>query len=169
MNRSRIATALLIFAATTALTACGDGDAATTAGSTPSAPTSAAATSAAASPTAAPASSAATGAISDKKLCESVKKASDEMKAKVVKAAMAGEPSAADYKKILMELEQKLTTAASTGGDTKVVVALKEFGAQASKAAAAADPATAADNPAFEKAGKDITAACKAAGISVIF
>ncbi|WP_406069412.1 hypothetical protein [Micromonospora sp. NBC_01638] len=169
MNRSRIATALLILAATTALTACGDQDTATTAGSTPPAPTAAAATSADASPTAAPASSVATGAMSDKKLCETVKKASDEMKAEVLKAAMAGEPSAADYKKILTELEQKLTTAASTGGDTKLVAALKEFGAQASKAAAAADPATAADNPAFEKAGKDITAACKAAGISVIF
>ncbi|MET8121487.1 hypothetical protein [Micromonospora sp. NPDC005189] len=97
-----------------------------------------------------------------------MKKASDEMKAELVKVATAGETSAADFKKILTELEQKVTTVATAGGDSKMAAALRQFGAEASKAAAAADPATAADNPAFEKAGKDITAACKAAGVSVI-
>ncbi|WP_410809455.1 hypothetical protein [Micromonospora sp. 067-2] len=97
-----------------------------------------------------------------------MKKASDGMKAELVKIAMAGEPSAADFKKALTELEQKVSALASAGGDSKVAGALRPFGAEAAKAAAAADPGSAADNPAFLKAGKDVTAACKAAGVSVI-
>ncbi|SIM66257.1 hypothetical protein [Micromonospora cremea] len=62
-----------------------------------------------------------------------------------------------------------MTEVASTGGDSKVPAALREFGVLASKAAAEPDPAAAADNPAFEKAGADITAACKAVGVSVNF
>ncbi len=89
------------------------------------------------------------------------------MKAELVKVATTGEPSAEDFKKILTELEQRVTTAAATG-DGKVAAALRTFGAEAAKAASAADPATAADNPAFEKAGEDITTACKAAGINVV-
>ncbi|SCF14251.1 hypothetical protein GA0070607_6058 [Micromonospora coriariae] len=107
--------------------------------------------------------------MSDKKLCESAKKAGDDMKAVLIAVAKAGEPSAADYKKILTELNQKVVDVAATGGDSKVSAALREFGAEATKAAAASDPAAAADNPAFLKAGADITAACKAAGVSVIF
>ncbi|MET7879299.1 hypothetical protein [Micromonospora profundi] len=160
MKSSRIASAVLILAAATALAACGDGDAATTAGSTTTAPTSAAATSAAPSPTA--------PAMSDKEICESAQKASDEMKAELLKIVSAGEPSAADYKKILAGLEERVTTLATAGGDSKLATALKTFGAEAAKAAAAADPATAADNPAFEKAGKDITTACKAAGVTFV-
>ncbi|PWR12594.1 hypothetical protein DKT68_02850 [Micromonospora acroterricola] len=91
------------------------------------------------------------------------------MKAALVAIAAAGEPSAADFKKILTGLDQKVTEVASTGGDSKVATALREFGVLASKAAAAPDPAAAADNTAFEKAGANITAACKAAGVSVTF
>ncbi|MFD6568005.1 hypothetical protein [Micromonospora profundi] len=160
MKSSRIASAVLILAAATALAACGDGDAATNAGSTTTAPTSAAATSAAPSPTA--------PAMSDKEICESAQKASDEMKAELLKIVSAGEPSAADYKKILTGLEERVTTLATAGGDSKLATALKTFGAEAAKAAAAADPATAADNPAFEKAGTDITTACKAAGVTFV-
>jgi hypothetical protein len=40
------------------------------------------------------------------------------------------------------------------------------FGAEAAEAA---DPAGAADNPAFQKAGAAITAACKPTGINVNF
>ncbi|MGC4813073.1 hypothetical protein ACLQ29_21320 [Micromonospora sp. DT228] len=165
MNHSRIASAVLILAAATALSACGDGDKATTAGSTSSASTSAAATSAAASPTAAPASSAATGAVGDKQLCTSLKKASDQMKAELVKVAMAGEPSAADFKKVLTALSTELGALATAGGDGKVAAALRPFGAEVAKAAAAADPASAADNPAFMKAGTEVNAACTAAGV----
>ncbi|MGW1062821.1 hypothetical protein [Micromonospora rubida] len=107
--------------------------------------------------------------MSDKKLCESAKKAGDDMKAQFVAAMQSGDPSPAVFKKILTDLDEKLTTLAATGSDGKVATALKQFGVEASKAAAAADPADAADNPAFEKAGADITAACKAAGVSVNF
>ncbi|MDG9674329.1 hypothetical protein [Micromonospora sp. DH14] len=166
MKPSRLTTALLILAATTALAACGDGDKATNAGSATPAPTSAAPSSAATSAAATPASSAAAGGANDKQVCESVKKANDEMRAELVKVATTGDASAADFKKILTELEQKVSAAAT--GDGKLADALRAFGAEAAKAAAAADPATAADNPAFEKAGKDISTACKAAGVNVI-
>ncbi|MET8357416.1 hypothetical protein [Micromonospora sp. NPDC005171] len=165
MKPSRLASAMLILAVTTALAACGDGDKATTAGSTTPAPTSAApsavATSAAATP------SPAAGTATDKQLCEAVKKASDEMRAEMVKVVTTGDASAADFKKILTGLEVKVTTVASTG-DGKLAEALRTFGAEAAKAAAAADPATAADNPAFEKAGKDVSAVCKANGINIV-
>ncbi|MFI7657409.1 hypothetical protein ACIBTW_00875 [Micromonospora parva] len=163
MKQSRLTSALLILAATTALAACGDGDKATNAGSTTPAPTSAAPSSAAATP----ASSAAAGGANDKQVCESVKKANDEMRAELVKVATTGDASAADFKKILTELEQKVSAVAATG-DGKLADALRAFGAEAAKAAAAADPATAADNPAFEKAGKDISTACKAHGVTLV-
>ncbi|WP_447140088.1 hypothetical protein [Micromonospora sp. LZ34] len=147
-----------------AVAACGGEDTATTAGSTPSA-----APSSAAAASSAPASSAATGGKSDKELCESAKKVGDEMKAALVAAMQAGDPSPAVFKQILTDLDQKMTSLVSAGHDSKVATAIKLFGAEASKAAAAADPATAADNPAFEKAGADITAACKTAGVNVNF
>ncbi|MGW3896599.1 hypothetical protein ACWD6L_15520 [Micromonospora profundi] len=162
MKSSRFASAVLILAAATALAACGDGDAATNAAST--APTSAAPSAAATSTAPSPAAP----AMSDKEICESAQKASDEMKAELLKIVSAGEPSAADYKKILAGLEERVTSLATAGGDSKLATALKTFGAEAAKAAAAADPATAADNPAFEKAGADITTACKAAGVTFV-
>ncbi|MFD6682504.1 hypothetical protein [Micromonospora parva] len=167
MRTSRLASAMLILAVSTALAACGDTDKATTAGSTTPAPTSAAPSSAATSAAATPASSAAAGGANDKQVCESVKKANDEMRAELVKVATTGDASAADFKKILTELEQEVSAVAATG-DGKLADALRAFGAEAAKAAAAADPASAADNPAFEKAGKDISTACKAAGVNVI-
>ncbi|MEW2430745.1 hypothetical protein AB0877_22275 [Micromonospora sp. NPDC047644] len=166
MKSSRLASAMLILAVSTTLAACGDADKATTAGSTTPAPTSAA-PSAVATSAAATASSPAAGAASDKELCESAKKVSEEMKAELVKVAMTGEASAADYQKILNDLDKKIAAVAATG-DGKVATALRAFGAEAAKAAAAADPATAAENPAFEKAGKDISAACKAAGFTLV-
>ncbi|MEU8257935.1 hypothetical protein AB0C06_27135 [Micromonospora inaquosa] len=167
MKPSRLTSALLILAATTALAACGDGDKATNAGSTTPAPTSAAPSSAVTSAAATPASSAGAGGASDKQICESVKKAGDEMRAELVKVATTGDASAADFKKILTELEQKVTTIASTG-DGKLADSLRAFGAEAAKAAAAADPAAAADNPAFEKVGKEISTACKAHGVTMV-
>ncbi|WP_030490981.1 hypothetical protein [Micromonospora chokoriensis] len=167
MKTSRLASALLILAATTALAACGDSDKATTAGSTTPTPTSAAPSSVATSAAAPPASSPAAGAASDKQLCEAAKKASDEMRVELVKVATTGEASAADYQKILSGLDKKVAEVAATG-DGKLAAALRKFGAEAAKAAAAADPATAADNPAFEKAGKEISTACKAVGVNLV-
>ncbi|WP_410818408.1 hypothetical protein [Micromonospora sp. 050-3] len=167
MKSSRLASAMLILAVSAALAACGDADKATTAGSTTPAPTSAAPSAVATSAAAPPASSPAAGTASDKELCESAKKASDEMRVELVKVATAGEPSAADYQKILSDLDKKVTAVAASG-DGKLAAALRTFGAEAAKAAAAADPATAADNPVFEKAGKDISTACKAFGVNLV-
>jgi hypothetical protein len=160
---------LLICAAMLTLAACGgEDDTKTTAGSTP------AASSAPAAPSAEPASSAAAdtsgGGTSDKEICESVKKAGEDMKSSLVAAFQSGEePSPAVFKKILTDLDKEVTSLAEAGGDSKVTAALKKFGTEAAKAAKAADPASAADNSAFEKAGADITAACKASGINVNF
>lgn len=167
MKRFRFDSVLLTLASLMTLAACGDEDSTTAAGSAPSA--SAAPSSPAASASAS-ASASATGTLSDKELCNSAKKAGDDMKAKVIAAVQSGgDPAPAVFKEILGDLEEKVTALASAGGDGKVPAAMKRIAAEAGKAAAAADPATAADNPAFEKAGKDLTAACKAAGVNVIF
>jgi hypothetical protein len=80
----------------------------------------------------------------------------------------AGGPSPAVLKKILNEFAADMTAVAASAGDSsKAAAASKQIGAAAAKAAAAADPAAAAANPAFEKAGANLTAACKAAGVNV--
>ncbi|WBB79618.1 hypothetical protein O7606_26320 [Micromonospora sp. WMMD882] len=166
MNLARVTSAIVMCAVLTTLAACGGEDAADPAGSsstTSSAPSSAATT-------ASSAPSASTAGASDKDLCESAKKAGDEMKAELVKAVSSGsEPTPAVFQKILTDLEKAVTGLAATGGDSPVATALKQFGVEAAKAASEADPAAAADNPAFEKAGADITAACRAAGVDVNF
>jgi hypothetical protein len=165
----RIATTALICASLLGLAACGEEESTTPTGSAPSASTAAASTAPAES--AAPSSAAGGGGTSDKKLCESAKKAGDQMKGEFISALQAdgGDIKPATYKKILIDMKDEMVALAAEGGDSKVATALKAFGAEAEKAASAADPGTAADNPAFEKAGKDITSACKAAGVTVNF
>ncbi|MEE6263144.1 hypothetical protein [Plantactinospora sonchi] len=120
---------------------------------------------------AAPSSPAAAGGQSDKELCESVKKAGDKLKEAFIGAMTSGEePEPAAFKGILTDMSEEVTAlVAAAEADSKVAAALKAFGAETSKAASAADPVTAAANPAFEKAGADITAACKTAGVTVNF
>lgn len=166
MKRFRGTCAVLICAAL-ALTACSGEDADTTAGPTPTT----SATSSAAASAAPTASTAAAGAVApgDKKLCESVKKAGDEMRKDFIAAMQSGGgPSPALLKKVLNQMNKKMTTL-SAGSDSKVAGAMKKFGAQAAKSAKAADPATAASNSAFEKAGANLTAACKPTGVNVNF
>ncbi|SCL16605.1 hypothetical protein GA0070616_1062 [Micromonospora nigra] len=168
MIKLRVLPAVFACVSLLTLSACGGEDESTTAGSTPSG----AATSAAAeSPSAAPATSAAVETVTDKKLCESAEKASADLRASFIKVMSSGEePSPADFQKLYDELEKEMSAVAASGGaDSEVAAALTAFGAEAGKAAAAADPAATADNPAFEKAGTDITAACKKVGVSVNF
>jgi hypothetical protein len=142
------------------LSACAE-EATPTAASTP-----------AGSATSAPASAAAAaGGKTDKELCESAKKLGDEMTSAVVEGLKAanGDPSPDVFKKILTDMEAGMTTLIATGGDGKVTAAMKQIAAESGKAAAAADPVTASDTPAFAKAGADLTAACKAAGVVVKF
>ncbi|MFI7606015.1 hypothetical protein ACIBTV_12905 [Micromonospora sp. NPDC049366] len=126
-----------------------------------------------ASPSAAASSPAAGRApvtVDEKTLCESAEKAGQDMKKALIAAVQSGnEPSAEVYRKMLTDLHDKLAALTPGGGDGKVADALNRMGAEAAKAAAAGDPAAAADNPAFEKAGTDLTAACKTAGVTVNF
>ncbi|MGC4807030.1 hypothetical protein [Micromonospora sp. DT233] len=168
MKSIRIATTALICASLLGLAACGEDESTTTAGSAPSASTT---TSSSAPAESAAPSAPAGGGTSDKKLCESAKKAGDQMKGEFLSALQAdgGDIKPATYKKILVDMKNEMDALAAEGGDSKVATALKAFGAEAEKAATAADPGAAADNPAFEKAGKEITTACKAAGVTVNF
>ncbi|MFF0721877.1 hypothetical protein [Micromonospora sp. NPDC003816] len=158
-----------------ALTACGGDSADTAADPAPSAvPPTATVAPPSATPTpdaSAPSTASAADVVGDKKLCQSAKKASDGMRAELVKALQSGgEPTPAVFKEILGGLEKEMTKlAASGGGDSKVAAAMGKFSTEAGRAAAAADPAAAADNPGFAKAGENLTAACKKAGVEVVF
>ncbi|MEU4570822.1 hypothetical protein [Micromonospora sp. NPDC023956] len=170
MKPLRVLSAVLVCAALT-LAGCGGADD-TTAGPAPSAGPTSSATSTPSSPTtsSAPAPSTSVGGTGDKEICTSVKEIGNDMKASLVTALQADQAAApAAFRKVLTDLEGKLTALAATGGDTAVTTAIRAFTTEAAKAAKAADPATAADNPAFEKAGTDLTAACKKAGVEVNF
>ena len=154
-----------------ALAACGE-ETGTTAGTAPSA-TAPSATAPSPTPVL-PSPSAAvptTATVSDKKLCETAKKASADMKGALTNALKSGEaPSPALFGKVLSGLEKKMNTAAATGDPASpVTAALTAFGAQAGEAAKAADPAAAAANPAFEKAGTTLSSARRKAGVAVTF
>jgi hypothetical protein len=152
-----------------ALTACGD-DTTDTAGSASSvAPPAASASAIASAAPSTPAADTAAG-TTDKAICESANKAGETMKDEFVAALQSGkEPTPAALKKILTAFTDRMTAATATASDSKVTAAVKQMGAEASKAAAAANPIEAADNPDFVKAGSDLTAACKAAGVTVNF
>ncbi|NLU77374.1 hypothetical protein HCA58_03000 [Micromonospora sp. HNM0581] len=157
MNRVRVSFLSLACASLLTLAACGGEDATPTAGTAPSA--------VATSTAPAPAPSTA-DAVDDKQLCEAAKQASDKMKEDLIAAVSSGtEPSPELFKKVLSELQNEVTQTAATGAsDSEVVAALEQFGAEAGKAANAADPGTAADNPDFDKAGNSLGTACEAAG-----
>lgn len=99
-----------------------------------------------------------------------MKAAGEKMKGDLIAALRSGgEPSPALFKKILTDMNGEMERLAALGGDSEVATSLTKFGEQAAKAAKSADPAGAADNPAFEKAGADITDACKPTGVNVNF
>jgi hypothetical protein len=146
------------------LSACAE-EATPTAGSAPAgSATSAPASAAAAEPAAA-------GGKTDKELCASADKAAKEMTKALVAGlqSSAGDPSPELYKTILTDLEQKVSALAAAGGEGRVTTALKEIAAAAAKAASATDPTEAVADPAFENAGSDLGAACKAVGVTVKF
>ncbi|MFG2069022.1 hypothetical protein ACGFKZ_19435 [Micromonospora tulbaghiae] len=137
---------ILLTCAVLGLAACGDEKPSTTAGP--------AATSA---------------AVSDKDLCTAAEKINKDMRTKLMAVVQGGGDLTKQTGAILIELGDRVTELAGTAGDGKAATALKEFGAEARKAGSAADPGTAADNPAMEKASKDINAACKTAGAPTTF
>lgn len=157
MTRNRICAAVLAGAFLMSATACGSDD-----DTTP-----AAAGNAPAATTAAPAATTpAAAAPSDKELCETAQKADKEMRQKLVETLGSGkEPEPSFYGNLYTEMADRMKNT----GDGAVADAMNEFAAGLDKAAAAKDPGEAGDNPAVEKAGEKITAACKAAGVPVNF
>ena len=129
--------------------------------------------------TAAPAPATTTAAVSsapggttaaDKTLCESVKKAGEQMKTQFIDVFKASEDATpAVYKKILNSLGNSLDAAITGVGDGPVVAAVRPFTAETSKAASAADPAAAINTPAFEQTAKGITTACQPTGVNANF
>ncbi|TDB79070.1 hypothetical protein [Micromonospora sp. KC721] len=116
---------------------------------------------------AATASAVAADPASEKKLCEAAKKIGDESRTALVKAASSGEDVTPVVKKAYTEMAKGLAdTAATAGPGSEVAPALVAFGTEAGKAA---KDMAAADSPALEKAGKDLTAACKKAGVAINF
>jgi hypothetical protein len=159
MIKTRIASAVLSGVVLMTVAACGTDKTDSTAGA---APTNAASAPAAAetTPAAAPAD--------DKAMCTEADKAAKAMTKSIVKLVATGaDPAPADFAKILNEMKTVLTATAQ--GDSKVATAMKELAAESAKAAALPDPAAATEEPAYQKANKEVTAACKAVGVKVNF
>ncbi|GIF16490.1 hypothetical protein [Actinoplanes teichomyceticus] len=176
MKRTRVTSAVLLATAVLTLAACSDDDKTEAGSATPAAPASATAAPSASAivtdPTATkdgPGSKA--GAAADKELCTATDKAGQSMKKALVTlmSANSGTISAGDAKAILEDFTKQVTTALQSAGDSKVSAAAKAVADEAAKAATAADPVTAAAEPSFEKAGTDVAAACRAAGVPVSF
>jgi hypothetical protein len=161
MIQTRIASAVLGGVFLLSVAACGTDKTDSAAGS---APTNAASAPAPAETTAA----AAAAPADDKAMCTAADKAAKAMTKEIVKLVGSGaDPAPADYAKILNDMNAVLTATAK--GDGNVATAMKEVAAQSAKAATLPDPSAGAEDPAFEKAGKELTAACKAAGVKVNF
>ncbi|GIM91772.1 hypothetical protein Ato02nite_035650 [Paractinoplanes toevensis] len=148
------------------LTACGTAtETAAPAATTAAAAAETTAAPAAAETTAAPAAAGST----DKEICEQANKASESFKkAVLVFAQTVDEIPAADAKLMLTDFAKSLTKAAE-GADGAVATAVKANADAALEAAAAKHPVEAADSAEAAKAGKDLNAACKAAGVTTNF
>lgn len=166
VQRARHFLALLTIVSALAGAGCSDGgaepDAAPAPASSATAPAPAASTGSGASAAATP--------VSDVTLCKSVQQIGDELKDDLIELSSSGDdPTPARFKVILEKLESKVAAAAALAGEGTVGTAAKALGAEAGKAAQNADPAAVVSGPDFEKAGNDLTAACKTAGVNVLF
>ncbi|MFC4150606.1 hypothetical protein ACFO0M_30505 [Micromonospora mangrovi] len=168
MIRTRVLPLLLTGFSLVALAACGDK---ATESSGAAAPTASASATTTAAPTTSATTAPAAAALDDKQLCESAKKANASMKAKFAETMTSGStPTPADFAKILTGVEKEMNAVAATGApDSEVTAGLTAFAKEAGEAAAAADPASAADNPEFAKAGATLSASCGKAGVTVVF
>ncbi|MEU4560218.1 hypothetical protein AB0F72_17700 [Actinoplanes sp. NPDC023936] len=158
----RVASAVLAGVSMMSLAACGEETETAAATATTTATASAAATEAAAS--AAPARNA------DTVTCEQAERAVKSFKNALLSLAQSGvtEISPTDAKAMLIDLADDLTKA-SEGASDEVAAALKANIDAALKASNDKDPATAIDSPETAKAGKDLNALCKAAGVETTF
>ncbi|MEU4689058.1 hypothetical protein [Actinoplanes sp. NPDC023714] len=171
MINTRIASAVLAGVFLLGLTACGSDSETETAA--PAATTAAEATTAAAEATSAaadPATTAASGGNADTVTCEQANKAAESFKKAVLTLAQSGaaEISPADAKAMLEDFATQLTKA-TEGASPELAAAVKANADAATKAAAAKDPGSAMDSPENVKAGQELNAACKAAGVETNF
>ncbi len=157
MQRARLFFASLTVVSALAAAGCSDGGAEPDAAPAP-VPSSGAAVPSAAAP------------VSEVTLCRSVQQIGDELKDDLIELSNSGdEPTPARFKVILEKLESKVSAAAAPANDGAVATAAKALGAEAGRAARDADPAAVVSGAGFEKAGNDLTAACKTAGVNVLF
>ncbi|WP_221322659.1 hypothetical protein [Actinoplanes sp. L3-i22] len=163
--RTRITSAVLFTAAVLSLAACSEDDK-TEAGTTSAASVAATAASAPPAPSAAATTAAAAGGASDKTVCEETGKAGEAMKASLLAATKDGDFAPAEAKKMLEEFAAGVTAAAGSGAG-EIATNAKELAGIAAKTAAAADPMTALEDPAFEKSATELAAACKTAGVKI--
>ncbi len=157
--RTRVTSAVLFTAAVLSLAACSEEEKKSDA-----AATSTAAATTAAAPSSPPA--AAAGA-SDKEICEAANKAGKAMTKDLSAAITDGDFSPAEAKTILGAFRESVLAVTAPDSSTKVGVAALQMTKDATKIAEAADPFTAMEDPAFEKAGTDLEAACKAVGVKL--
>lgn len=158
MITKRIVTAALAGVFLVSLSACSEEKAPATSAQP------AATTASAAAPAAT--TEAAAAAPSDKEICEGANKASEAMKdAMTTIYQTTGDLKPADQQTILADMAKQLDKAVGTS-ETEVGKAVKLIATQATEAAAAKDPTAALDTPESTKAGKDLNAACKKAGVT---
>ncbi|GLY06905.1 hypothetical protein Acsp01_72840 [Actinoplanes sp. NBRC 101535] len=164
MINARIS-AILIGVSVFALSACGGTDTTSTDAAAPTATTSAAAPAAEATTSAA----AAAPAASDKELCAAAEKVSKEFKNEILEVFKSGGDVTPEVgKKLYTQLATGLSEAAGSG-DSAVATAMKQMADEAAKGAASANPVEDGDTKEAEKAGAALTAACKEAGVKVVY
>ncbi|MEU4688947.1 hypothetical protein [Actinoplanes sp. NPDC023714] len=177
MMRFRFVPAVVLCVCAAALAACGE-EPSSPAPASSAAPASTAAPAAGAAPASSAASDAgpdaaggAAGTIAeDKALCRELNTAAKDLRTGITEAQQdGGGVKAADAKRTFTAFTRTVTEAVASAPDSAVVAAAAAIADELGAAAAAADPiGTAADSD-FAKLGNDLTAACKTAGVEIMF
>jgi hypothetical protein len=175
VTRYRFLPAVVFCACLSVMAACSDS-------SSPDGPTSAAGSSTAASSSAGAAGDGSAGGASsgdasggqnvvgDKALCRTLNTAAKDLRGGIADAQQAdGGVRAADAKNTFTKFHTTVTEALAFAEVSEVTTAAKAIADELGTAAQATDPiGTAADSD-FTKLGEDLTAACKTAGVTVMF
>ena len=161
MKNIRLMASTVFCVSALALSACGGGDA-------PAGTAAPSATTAATTGAPATSSAPAAAAASDKEICNAAVKATTAFGEKLAESLKAGkELTSADIQALLNAMATDLSVA--EGGTSDVAKSAQVMVAELKKVAASADLATAEDSPEYQKAGTELDAACKAAGVEINF
>jgi hypothetical protein len=166
VTRSRFLPAVVLCACLSALAACSD-----SASPSSTTATSTTASSADGSPAAGGAASGAGAAsVGDKALCRTLNTAAKDLRAGIADAQQAdGSVKATDAKNTFTKFHTTVTETIAAAEITEVTAAAKAIADELGTAAKAADPISTAADSDFAKLGEDLTAACKTAGVEVMF